>query len=188
MSTNANNDTVDVMEAPRMYAQKLAIYHPSGAGTGAALQLEPRLNRRDTDHYNCFFLELAPQKSVASQDGNGRVPASFDWARKLTVKLDFTDICEMLAVLEGRCDKLGGQKSGLFHKNGQSSTVIGLQKAEKGGYFLGLSKKSGADGAVSRVNISLSDAEAIGLRSVFQAGLFFITFHTHLFGPIPTAA
>jgi hypothetical protein len=99
------------------------------------------------------------------------------------VKLDFMDICELLSVLEGRVEKLGGSKSGLFHQNGQASTVISLQKAEKGGYFLGLSKKSGEAGSVVRVNIVLSESEAIGLRSVFQAGLFFITFHTHIFPP-----
>ena len=121
------------------------------------------------------------QKTAASKEGGKSIPASFDWEHKLTVKLDFTDICEMLAVLEGRVDKVGGARSGLFHQNGNSSTVISLQRAEKGGYYVGLSKKNGDSGAVTRVNITLSEAEAIGLRSIFQAGLFFITFHTHIF-------
>ena len=147
------------------------------------MQLEPRVNRQEADRYNCFFLEMASQKMAASRNGGKPVPASFDWEHKLTVKLDFTDICEMLAVLEGRMEKLGGLKSGLFHQNGQTSTVITLQKADKGGYFLGLSKKSGEAGLVTRANITLSESEVIGLRSVFQAGLFFITFHTHIFPP-----
>ncbi|MEI6807372.1 MAG: hypothetical protein WCN95_01525 [bacterium] len=165
----------------KLHAQKLVIYHPTSTGTGAALQLEPRVNRKDADRYNCFFLEMSSQKTAASRDGDKSVPASFDWEHKLTVKLDFTDICEMLAVLEGRVDKVGGARSGLFHQNGTSSTVISLQRSEKGGYYIGLSRKSGADGALARVNITLSEAEAIGLRSIFQAGLFFITFHTHIF-------
>ena len=171
--------------AGKPFTHKLIIYHPNSTGSGAALQLEPRVNRREADRYNCFFLEMASQKTVASRNGGKLTPASFDWEHKLTVKLDFTDICEMLAVLEGRMEKLGGQKSGLFHQNGQSSTVISLQKAEKAGYFLGLSKKNGEAEAVVRTNIALSESEAIGLRSVFQAGLFFITFHTHIF---PSAA
>lgn len=174
------NDT-EAKAIERLHGQKLVIYHPTGAGTGAALQLEPRVNRKDADRYNCFFLEMSSQKTAASRDGGKQIPASFDWEHKLTVKLDFTDICEMLAVLEGRVDKLGGAKSGLFHQNGNSSTVISLQRADKGGYFVGLSRKNGETGSVTRVNITLSEAEAIGLRSIFQAGLFFVTFHTHIF-------
>jgi len=174
-----NNETKAEVVA-KLHAQKLAIYHPNSTSTGAALQLEPRLNRKDDDRYNCFFMEMSSQKTSGSRDGGKSIPATFDWEHKLTVKLDFTDICEMLAVLEGRIDKLGGTRSGLFHQNGTSSTVISLQRAEKGGYHLGLSKKSG-DGVLTRTNITLSEAEAIGLRSIFQAGLFFITFHAQLF-------
>ena len=168
----------------RMFPQKLTLYHPNGAANGAALQLEPRLNRHAADRYNCFFLDMAAQKSAPVRDGATRVPATFDWEHKLTAKLDFADLCEMLVVLEGRAERVGGQKGGLFHQTGQGSTVITLQKSEKGGYYIGLSKKNG-DAAAVRVGLVLSEAEAIGLRSVFQVGLFFLTFHAQLF---PTAA
>lgn len=163
-----------------IHREKLCIYHPNGTGSGAALQLEPRLNRTDSDRYNCYFLDMAPQKSVARRVNDKLEPASFDWTRKLTVKLDITDICEILSVLEGRVDKLGGQKNGLFHKSGNATTIITLAKAEKGGYFIGLSKKSAGDELPTRVNITLTDAEAIGLRTIFQTSLFFLTFHSHL--------
>ena len=168
-------------DGPR--AQKLAFYHPNGTGTGTAVQLEPRLNRRETDRYDCFFLEMAAQKTAGGRDGDKRVPATFDWENKLTVKLDFPDICELLAVLEGRLDKAGGQRNGIYHDNGKACTIITFQKnAEKGGYFLGLSKKGkDADAQVTRLHVALSESEATGLRSIFQVGLFFITFHAHLF-------
>lgn len=165
----------------RPFRQKLVLYHPNSAGTGAALQLEPRLNRSGTDRYNCFFVDMAAQRAVASTAGGKQTPAAFDWDGKLTAKLDFADICEILAVLEGRAEKLGGQRNGLFHRSGDTTTVITLQKSDRGGYFFGLSRKSAGDDSASRVSISLSEAEAIGLRAVFQAGLFFITFHSHLF-------
>lgn len=165
----------------KAYPQKMTLYHPNSAGTGAAMQLEPRLNRHADDHYNCFFLEMAPQRTAAARDGQKIVPASFDWANKLTVKLDFADICEILSVLEGRIARLGEPKNGLFHKSGNASTIIALQKADKGGYFLSLSKKSGDSAVAVRVNMTLSEAEAIGLRAIFQTGLFFITFHGQLF-------
>lgn len=180
---SAVNHSEETKADGEIYPRKLALYHPNSAGTGAALQLEPRLNRQESDRYNCFFLAMAPQRTVAGRNGDKTVPASFDWANKLTVKLGFSDICEILAVLEGRADKLGGQKSGLFHKNGNSCTIISLQKAEKGGYFLNLSRKSADSAAAVRVNIALSESEAIGLRAIFQTGLFFITFHSHIFQP-----
>lgn len=180
-SRTDSNSTGEPATNGRMHRQKLILYHPNSAGNGAAMQLEPRLNRSDSDRYNCFFMEMASQRSVAAKTNDKTEPASFDWAKKLTVKLDFADVCEMLAVLEGRVDKLGGQRNGLFHKSGNASTIITLQKADRGGYFLGLSRKAAGDGTAARVNMTLTDAEAIGLRALFQTGLFFITFHSHLF-------
>jgi hypothetical protein len=160
---------------------KLVIYHANGSGTGAALQLEPRINRRDGDRYNCFFLDMATQKSVAGKVGSGNQPATFDWERKLTVKLDFPDICEILAVLEGRQERAGGQRNGLFHETGSANTLISFQRnAEKGGYFVGLSRKDHAGGQAVRVNLLLTEVEAVGLRHVLEVGLFFVLFHAQL--------
>jgi len=159
---------------------RLAFYHPNSAGAGAAVQVEPRVNRVGTERYNCFFLEMALQKSSSGQREGKKTPATFDWDHKLTVKLGFMDLCEMLLVLEGRSDKIGGVRNGLFHQNGASCTIITLQKAEKGGYFLGLSKKSSESGPVVKISLLLNEAEALGLRCIFQSGLFFITFHAHL--------
>jgi hypothetical protein len=155
----------------------VAFYHPNSAGTGAAMKLEARLNRSESDRYNCFFMDMASQKSKAGMVDGEKTFAAFDWEHKLTVKLGFLDVCEMLTVLEGRSDTMGHGRNGLFHQNGSASTVISLQKADKGGFLLGLSRKTGETGAVSRVNLLLSDAEGVGLRAIFQAGLFFITFH-----------
>lgn len=148
------------------------------------MQLELRLNRPGEDRYDCFFLELAAQKSAPSREGDRRVAATFDWAGKLTVKLDFADVCEMLAVLEDRAERVGGQRNGLYHENQQASTVIGFQKnKEKGGYFLGLSRKGKESGQVARVQIVLSETESIGLRCLFQTGLFFMTYR-NVFGEV----
>jgi hypothetical protein len=162
--------------------QKLIFYHPNSTGTGSALQFEPRVNRRGPDRYNCFFMEMAAQKTPTGRDGEKKVYATFDWEKKLTVKLDFTDTCELLSVLEGRQERAGGQRNGIYHETDRASTVISLSKnAEKGGYFIGLSRKEKASGELARVHLMLSEPEAVGLRSIFQVGLFFITFHAHIF-------
>jgi hypothetical protein len=172
--------TVATTAKPR--DQKLMFYHPNGTATGSALQLEPRVNRSGSDRYNCFFLEMAAQKTALGREGDKRVHATFDWENKLTVKLEFPDICEMLSVLEGRQERVGGQRNGLYHETERASTVITLARStEKSGLFLGLSRKDKESGSLARVNMTLSEAETVGLRSIFQVGLFFITFHGHIF-------
>lgn len=170
----------------RLMPGRLTYYHPNARGTGTAMQLELRLNRAGEDRYDCFFLELARQKTApsapAATDGR-RMPASFDWAAKLTAKLDFADVCEFLMVLEGRQPQAGGDRNGLYHGNGGGSTLISFRRSEEPkGYHVGLSKK-GADGAEAvRAQILLGDAEALGLRHVLQTSLFFMTFHANLRG------
>ena len=177
-------DTRQQTEINRPRDQRLVYYHPNSAGNGAAMQLELRLNRRDPDRYNCFFLEMATQKTAMGRDGDRKVPATFDWEHKLTVKLDFIDVCELLVVLEGKADRAGGARNGLYHENGKACTVIAFQKnTEKGGYGLGLSRKERGGSQVLRVHIGLSEPEAVGLRSVFQTALFFMMFHSQLFPP-----
>jgi hypothetical protein len=173
---------MEPVEGAKPRERKLVFYHPSVAGTGSAMQLDPRVNRGEADRYNCFFMEMAAQKTTMGRDGTKKVFPTFDWANKLTVKLEFTDTCEMLAVLEGRQERAGGTRNGLYHETERGSTVITfLRNADKSGYLLGLSRKDKTSGGLVKIHIALSESEAVGLRSIFQAGLFFITFHTHLF-------
>ncbi len=161
---------------------KMAFYHPNGTGTGVALQFEPRVNRTPGDRYNCFFFEMAGQKTTSGRAGDKRVMPTFDWANKLTVKMDFADLCEMLMVLEGRQERVGGQKNGIYHDSDKANTVITFAKIpEKSGYAFGLSRKDKDSGQLIRLAIGLSEAEALGLRCLIQSGLFFITFHATVF-------
>ncbi len=165
-----------------LWGQPLAIYHPNSKGTGSALQLEPRINRRPGDRANCFFVDLASQKTTAARDGARRIPATFDWEHKLTVKLGFSDVCEILTVLEGRQEHAGGERDGLFHDNGNANTLITFQRdINRKGYYFGLSRKGKGDTQAQRVGIVFSETEATGLRHILQTGLFFVLFHTHLF-------
>ncbi len=177
---NVNGETTKSGQGARTGNKALVLYHPNGKGTGSALQLELRLNRTGEDRYDCFFLEMALQKTAAANGTDGRKPATFDWAAKATVKMDFTDICEVLTVLEGRAEQAGGQRNGIYHESGNTNTVIGLKKNAEGGYFLGVSRKDKQGAQVFKGHMLLSEAEAIGLRCVMQSGLFFMTFHSNL--------
>ncbi len=158
----------------------ISFYHPNGKGTGSAMRLEPRINRDDRDRYNCFFMELASQKTAANLKGGAGVPATFDWAGKITVKLGFLDMAEILTVLEGRSDNAGGSRNGLYHAAGNGNTLISFQaNREQRIYHLSVSKKNGSE-TPRKLGITLSEVEATGLRSLFQTGLFFVTFSSFL--------
>lgn len=155
---------------------RLAIYHANSKGTGAAMRLEFKVHR-GADSSGCFFLEMAKQRSVASRGEQGRTHATFAWDSKVTVKLGFTDICELLMVLDGRKEQAGSER-GLFHSSGQANTVIVLKKSADygGGYLLGLSKKDNAGAQLFKEHIILSETEALGLRCIFQSSLFPMVF------------
>lgn len=174
---NGNTRTT-TEEYPSDYkGRSICFYHPNARGTGSALRIEPRANRHDADRYNCFFIELAGQKTMAGRERGANTYATFDWDNKITVKLGFPDICEILMVLEGRVPHIGGDRKGLYHASKQGNTLIALARdAQRGTYYLSLSRKRNGDSDAQRIGIGLSEAEATGLRCLLQTGLFFVTF------------
>ncbi len=164
-------------------SRSLGFYHPNSKGTGCAMRLEPRINRDDADRYNCFFIEMAPQKTTARRDREGVTPATFDWSRKITVKLNFLDVAELLTVLEGRAPHIGGERKGLYHASGGGNTLISFSRnIEQGTYLLALSSKRNATDTPRKAAIALSETEATGLRCLLQTGLFFVTFSSLMKG------
>jgi hypothetical protein len=147
------------------------------------MQLDMRLNRDGESRYDCFFLAMAQQKSVAGRGPEGVTPASFDWEHKVTVKLGVLEAGELLAVLEGRKDAAGKDR-GLFHRTGSATTVVAFQNmADQSGYLLSVSKKSGEQPPV-RSQMLLSYAEAAVLRAILSAGIFFLSFHPDMVGAL----
>jgi len=182
--TNEHNETTERRTRPRN--GRVALYHANTKGTGAAMRLELKLNHDRDGRPDCFFLEMANQKTKPCHELNGRQLATFDWENKATVKLDFGDVCEMLTVLEGNQTGAGNKQKGIYHETGHASTIISLNKSDRGaGYVLGISRKSKGGEEVFKGFIVVSEAEAIGLRSVLHTGLFFMSFHASLY---PVAA
>lgn len=167
-------------EAPRLFPGALTLYHPNRNGSGSAMQLELRLREVEGDRYDCFFLELAHQRPQEPSRPSGG-PAAFDWEHKATVKLGFVDVCALLAVLEGVQPAVGDQGNGLYHQTDDVSTLIAFRKTtERPGFFLGLSRKRNGGAHLFKGHILLSQAEGIGLRCLFQTGLFYMTYHASL--------
>jgi len=170
---NNENENNRNEEGPKKhYNGKVEFFHPKRTANGSAARFELRLNRAGEEGYNCFFLEMANQKTARTRESN----ATFNWEQKITVKLGFFDVCHFLTVLEGKCVSVGGKKEALYHQNGGTSTLIGFKvRPNNEGYFLGLSKKNGSAQA-RKVSMALSEVEATGLRHVFQAALFYMSF------------
>jgi len=164
-------------QGERTRRSRLSFYHANSKGAGTAVQFELRMNRGDEQRYDCCFLDIAHQKTVAAQGEGGRVPATFDWSRKATVKLDFADICEMLTVLEGRREHMGNGQNGIYHETASASTLVSLKKnAEAGGYLLGVSRKRRDGEQLFKGHILLSEAESVGLRCALQTTAFVLAF------------
>jgi hypothetical protein len=161
--------------ARRAYDNRLAFYHPTQSGGGAAARLEFHPVRPDRD--GCFFLEMARQKTAVGRNEAGKQTATFDWEGKITVKLGFMDICGLLLVLEGRCEQAGGGR-GLFHDTPGANTVINLRhQADPPGFALEVSRKPKRAGAEpQRARVLLSEVEGLGVRCVFQSALFHLVF------------
>ena len=154
----------------RTYSPKLTLYHQNGKGTGSAFSLELRPATSEKD--GVMFAALAPQKTAASHNA----PASFGWSEKITVKLDFSDICQLLLVLTGRAEGLAGGK-GLLHDGPTTRTFINLTHktdAPWTGYLLEFSRKdknAAPDAPAARQRILLTEAESYGLALLFQQQL-----------------
>ena len=161
----------------RPWSGRLAFYHPTQSGGGAAARLEFHAARPERD--GCFFLEMARQKTLAARTENGRQAATFDWENKITVKLGLPDVCSLLLVLEGKCEQAGNGRGGLFHDTAGSNTVINLRRQPEpaAGFALEISRKpKRADGELQRMRVVLTDAEAVALRCIFQSAMFPLVF------------
>ena len=120
-----------------------------------------------------------PQKEeLQARPGNVRKVASFDWkGRKICVKLNFQDICGILAVLRGDAADVG-EGRGLLHDSKDATTVIYFSQAKErpGSFSLCLSRKAKAGGDPFRLRFGLAPSEGLGLRLLLEQSLFPMTF------------
>ena len=182
MDTNTDNATRKTARpdaGPRLfYPNSLRLYHASAnLQAGSAVEFELHPARRRTDGY--VFLTLVPQKeALQARPGSARKVASFDWTgRKVCVKLGFTDVCNLLAVLRGEAAEAGDGR-GLLHDSKDATTVIYFSqiKERPGTFSLCLSRKAKSGGDPCRLRFGFSATEALGLRILFEQALFPMTF------------
>jgi hypothetical protein len=183
MNTETDNQTAsqsifDEERSFRAYRPRLSFYHANAKGSGSAARFElvPAAGDRD----GVIYLTLAQQKSVASAAGaEGRAQfATFDWQNRVTVKLNFSDICQMLLVFRGVADAVADGK-GLYHSSGSMTTIINLTRQSEpyAGLALEVSRRSKSEpDAAVRVRIVFREAEAFGVGAVLEQSLGLIAF------------
>ena len=166
-------------DAPaRNFRPRLSFYHANGKGSGSAAQFEvvPACGDRD----GSVFLTLAQQKSVAtgSAEQGNRQYATFDWPNRVTVKLNFGDLCQMLSVFKGQAATIADGK-GLYHDSRNSTTLINLTRQPEPypGLALEVSRRGKAESEPAvRTRIVFNGTEAFGLGAVLEQILGLLAF------------
>ena len=183
MNNSSNTpDTVhkasEIDASARNYRPRLSFYHANGKGSGSAAQFEvvPACGDRD----GSVFLTLAQQKSVAtgSAEQGTRQHATFDWANRVTVKLNFSDLCQMLPVFKGQVATIADGK-GLYHDSRNTTTLINLTRQAEPytGWALDVSRRGKAEAEQAlRTRIVFNTAEASGLGTVLEQVLGLLAF------------
>jgi hypothetical protein len=182
---NNSSNTSDTIQrvfdhdaAARSFRPRLSFYHANGKGSGSAAQFEvvPACGDRD----GSVFLTLAQQKSVAtgSAEQGNRQHATFDWPNRVTVKLNFSDICQMLPVFKGLAANMADGK-GLYHDSRNTTTLINLARQTEPytGWALDVSRRGKAETEpVVRIRIVFNAVEAFGLGAVLEQALGLLAF------------
>lgn len=181
MGTDTNYPNTQVFDdgnATRGYRPRLTFYHASGKGNGSAAQFE--VAPAGGDRAGAVYMSLARQKSAPGVDDDGkRKYASFDWQNKVIVKLNFNDLCQMLAVFNGKSEAID---NGLYHDSRDKTTIINLARQTEPfpGLVLDVSRKAKQGGSEPiRVRIVFKDTEAYGLGAVLEQSLSVVAFGIH---------
>lgn len=153
-----------------------SVYHPNGKGTGCALMLDLYPAQGDTDGY--IMMKLATQKTVGDMRGAIKKFPTFDWARRICVKLDFADICKILQVFRGECETLEDGK-GLYHRSARFTTRIVLRHLTEPmqGYSLEVyrDRPDRSDESQS-AHLVMNTWEALGVSLAFENSIGLICF------------
>lgn len=176
-NNNPNNNET------RSYRPALSFYHPNGNGTGCAVSFE--LQPAHDKNAGCIYANFAPQKTIGGNNGEGRIPATFDWKNKLCVKLDIPDLAQMLQVFHGACETLADGK-GLYHASSSATTIIRLEHRIEPvcGYAFDLNRKM-LEGETRRASIFLTSSEALAFSMAIEQSLGLLAFGVPSAGEVP---
>ena len=159
-----------------VYRPKFTFFHPNPKGTGTAVSMEVHPAHDNIE--GSIFLSAANQLTVGDRTGDAPVYPRFDWENKMTVRLCFEDLCQILLVLRGQCESIN-EGRGLFHSTSEFNTRIGFRHLIEPvpGYSLELSRMPVKPGACEqRARILFTNAEAFGISEAISGSMATICF------------
>lgn len=144
--------------------------HANHKGTGSACRFE--LHPAHGESAGSIFMEIAMQNSVGGVPGH-EFP-TFDWANKIVVKFDRTDLSQILQVLNGMKEEIAAGK-GLFHRTARANTIIRFshQIDPKPAYALSISRKT-SDGDLKNAWFTFDVDEAFTLRLALEQSMMYV--------------
>ncbi len=144
------------------------VYKANKQGTGAASEWQLSFKHQEKFSPWKLFFSIAKQLEK-DEKGNPR----FDWDHAICVKMDISDISEILAVLEG-AQKEAGYGGKIFHKHGEDNKIINfIHNSENNNYFMKVSHQSPQ--GVTALQQNLTTAEGCALRTLLQHALIKLT-------------
>lgn len=149
-----------------------AYFHASPKGTGSACKFE--LHPAHDDIAGSIFVQMAMQKTVASYCGGTQIFPTFDWENKITLKLDRTDLSQIIQVLRGMRESINDGK-GIFHRSARANTIIKFyhQIEPKSGYMLSASRKT-MDGVLQGCWFFFDVDEALTLMLSLEQAMLYV--------------
>lgn len=149
-------------------------YHANPKGTGSAVRMELHPARISPDGIctpGCIFMSCAMQKSMY-----GSLP-SFDWDNKIVVKLDRSDLSQIIQVFRGMRESINDGK-GLLHRYVNSTTIIRLSHHIEPvhGYLLNVIKKSTEGDSQNGFGIVFTPDEALTLMLSLEQAMMYVCF------------
>ncbi len=144
------------------------VYKANKQGTGSATEWQLSFKGQEKFSPWKLFFSIAKQ---LEKDANGN--PRFDWDNAICVKMDITDISEIIAVLEDQ-QKEAGNGGKIFHQHGTENKIINfIQNREHGGYFMKISHQS--QKGVITLQQNLTMGEGCALRILLQNAVLKLT-------------
>lgn len=163
------------------YRPSLCFYHANQKGSGSAVKMDlhPAQDGKD----GCIMLTIANQRTVGDRHAPTPTFSTFDWESSIHVKLDFSDITQMLQVFRGERESINDGK-GLYHRSAKGATSIRLAHLIEPipGYMLDICRKlEGESDDAIRARMLFSPAEALGLHDAIAGSMYLICFGIPIF-------
>jgi hypothetical protein len=144
------------------------VYRANKQENGTASEWQ--LSFKSQEKYNPWklFYSIASQAGI-DENGNAR----FDWENATRVKMDVSDLCKILAVLEHKQSQAGhGGK--IFHKHGNDNKIINfIHNENSNNYFMKVSHQSPAGVVTLQQNLSIG--EGCALRVLIEQAIIKLT-------------